>query len=115
MRSVCADFQIGLRFLHPQAGWKGATTPDDAKFSASRGHDRSRSRAVRFCCAGELDGPKSRNGDRPYRRGMSHPEAIAILHRYAGTQFDPQVVKAFAALASHDQAAEIEYREAVSQ
>ena len=34
---------------------------------------------------------------RPYQRTMSAPEALAELHRYAGTQFDPAVVDAFAA------------------
>lgn len=33
--------------------------------------------------------------DRPYRRGMSHKEAIAILREYAGRHFDPRVVDAF--------------------
>ena len=46
--------------------------------------------------------------DRPYRRGMSHQEAMSILQRYAGTQFDPQVVKVFAALALHEEAAGVE-------
>ncbi|HWE51891.1 MAG TPA: HD-GYP domain-containing protein [Bryobacteraceae bacterium] len=39
--------------------------------------------------------------DRPYRRGMSHDEAMAILRRHAGTQFDPRVVDVFASLANH--------------
>ncbi|HVW11045.1 MAG TPA: HD domain-containing phosphohydrolase [Bryobacteraceae bacterium] len=34
--------------------------------------------------------------DRPYRRGMSHEEAIARLREGAGTQFDPEVVRRFA-------------------
>ena len=34
--------------------------------------------------------------DRPYRRGMSHEEAIARLRDGAGTQFDPEVVRRFA-------------------
>jgi putative nucleotidyltransferase with HDIG domain len=34
--------------------------------------------------------------DRPYRRGMSHEEAIARLCDGAGTQFDPEVVRRFA-------------------
>lgn len=37
--------------------------------------------------------------DRPYRRGMSHSRAISILREYAGTQFDPSVVEAFANVA----------------
>ena len=33
--------------------------------------------------------------NRPYRTGMSHSEAIHILQKYAGRQFDPRVVEAF--------------------
>jgi putative nucleotidyltransferase with HDIG domain len=33
--------------------------------------------------------------DRPYRRPMSYDEVLAELDRYAGTQFDPEVVAAF--------------------
>jgi HD-GYP domain-containing protein (c-di-GMP phosphodiesterase class II) len=36
--------------------------------------------------------------DRPYRRGMSREEAIARLREGAGTQFDPEVVRRFAAV-----------------
>jgi two-component system, cell cycle response regulator len=36
--------------------------------------------------------------DRPYRRGRSAAEAMAELRRCAGTQFDPAVVDAFAAV-----------------
>jgi two-component system, cell cycle response regulator len=44
--------------------------------------------------------------DRPYRRGRSAEEALAELRRCAGTQFDPAVVDAFAAvLAVQDGAA----------
>jgi HD-GYP domain-containing protein (c-di-GMP phosphodiesterase class II) len=46
--------------------------------------------------------------DRPYRRGMTHREAMAILHRYAGTQFDPKVVEVFAALPVHEAAVALE-------
>ena len=35
---------------------------------------------------------------RSYRRGLSREEALAIVERGAGTQFDPAVVKAFLAL-----------------
>jgi two-component system, cell cycle response regulator len=34
--------------------------------------------------------------DRPYRRHMTEPAALAELRANAGTQFDPRVVKAFA-------------------
>jgi HD-GYP domain-containing protein (c-di-GMP phosphodiesterase class II) len=33
--------------------------------------------------------------DRPYRTGMPHDEAIALIEECAGTQFDPDVVDAF--------------------
>jgi HD-GYP domain-containing protein (c-di-GMP phosphodiesterase class II) len=33
--------------------------------------------------------------DRPYRRGMSHAQAISILCEFAGRQFDPRVVEVF--------------------
>ncbi|MFH1416896.1 MAG: HD domain-containing phosphohydrolase [Planctomycetota bacterium] len=33
--------------------------------------------------------------DRPYRRGRTPQEAIQVIHQAAGTQFDPDVVKAF--------------------
>ena len=36
--------------------------------------------------------------DRPYRTARSHADALAELYRCAGTQFDPQVVKAFSAV-----------------
>jgi HD domain/Domain of unknown function (DUF4118) len=33
--------------------------------------------------------------DRPYRKGRTHEEAVAILKQGSGAQFDPQVVEAF--------------------
>ena len=36
--------------------------------------------------------------DRPYRRGMRHENAVAILEKCAGTQFDVPVVQAFITL-----------------
>jgi putative nucleotidyltransferase with HDIG domain len=36
--------------------------------------------------------------DRPYRTGMSHAEALAVLRSVSGSQMDPPVVEAFALL-----------------
>jgi hypothetical protein len=36
--------------------------------------------------------------DRPYRKGMTPEQAVAILKAHAGTQFDPDVVAAFVRL-----------------
>ena len=38
--------------------------------------------------------------DRPYRRGLSHDQAIAIITEFAGRQFDPQIVDVFVGIAS---------------
>jgi putative nucleotidyltransferase with HDIG domain len=32
--------------------------------------------------------------DRPYRKALTHEQAIAEVERYAGTQFDPQIARA---------------------
>jgi HD-GYP domain-containing protein (c-di-GMP phosphodiesterase class II) len=39
---------------------------------------------------------------RHYRDGMGHDRAIAILREHAGTQWDPRIVTAVAALTEHD-------------
>ncbi|MGN6362284.1 MAG: HD-GYP domain-containing protein, partial [Thermomicrobiales bacterium] len=41
-------------------------------------------------------------GDRPYRRGLGHDEAILRLLASAGTQFDPALVDQFVALPLDD-------------
>jgi HD-GYP domain-containing protein (c-di-GMP phosphodiesterase class II) len=41
--------------------------------------------------------------DRPYRPGMDHDEAIAILNEFAARQFDPKVVAAFTRLSGSGQ------------
>jgi HD-GYP domain-containing protein (c-di-GMP phosphodiesterase class II) len=48
--------------------------------------------------------------DRPYRKGMTPEDALGILKTYAGTQFDPDVVAAFAQV--HGRVAQEEKRPA---
>jgi two-component system cell cycle response regulator len=36
--------------------------------------------------------------DRPYKRAVDHDDAVAELHRHAGTQFDPELVEIFTRL-----------------
>jgi HD-GYP domain-containing protein (c-di-GMP phosphodiesterase class II) len=42
-----------------------------------------------------VDSYDAMTSDRPYRPALSHESAVEELQRCAGTQFDPQVVKAF--------------------
>jgi HD-GYP domain-containing protein (c-di-GMP phosphodiesterase class II) len=51
---------------------------------------------ARIVCA--CDAYSAMTTDRPYRAARSDEEALAELHRCAGTQFDPAVVEALAAI-----------------
>lgn len=50
--------------------------------------------------------------DRPYRQGMAHAAALAVIDAGAGTQFDPAVVRAFLTVAPRLEEI-VEYRSAV--
>ena len=69
--------------------WDGAGYPD-----ATAGEDIPLGARIVAVC----DAYDAIVSDRPYRRGRSAAEAMAELHRCAGTQFDPAVVDAFAAV-----------------
>ena len=43
--------------------------------------------------------------DRPYRKGLSRPDALQILEQRSGTQFDPMVIEVFARLVAAGQLA----------
>ena len=42
-----------------------------------------------------VDAYDAMTSNRPYRKAMTKTEAVAELRRYAGTQFDPVLVKKF--------------------
>lgn len=46
--------------------------------------------------------------DRPYRKGMSHRDAIRVLREFAGRHFDPRVVEVFTSLPLHNESGEPE-------
>jgi len=47
-----------------------------------------------------VDAYDAMTSDRPYRPGMSHAEAIRVLEKNAGTQFDAEIVRIFLGLNS---------------
>jgi putative nucleotidyltransferase with HDIG domain len=49
---------------------------------------------------GVADAFDALTSERCYRRGVPAPEALAELRRHAGTQFDPEALKAFLAIAN---------------
>ena len=67
--------------------WDGAGYPD-----ALAGDDIPLGARIVSVC----DSFDAMTGDRPYRAGMDVDAALAELERCAGTQFDPDVVRAFA-------------------
>jgi diguanylate cyclase (GGDEF)-like protein len=68
---------------HCHERWDGAGYPDGIS-----GEDIPLESRIIFVC----DAYHSMTTDRPYRRRLSHPEALRRLAEGAGTQFDPRVV-----------------------
>lgn len=75
--------------LSHQERWDGQGYPRNLK-----GHETHVGARI-FAVADTLDAMTS---DRPYRRGTSFANAVAEITRCGGSQFDPEVVKAFNAI-----------------
>jgi putative nucleotidyltransferase with HDIG domain len=81
----------GLRHLalivkHHHEWWNGKGYPDNLQGEAIP----LEARILAVC-----DAVEAMASDRPYSRAMSLDEIIAELRRYAGTQFDPNIVEKF--------------------
>ena len=70
--------------------WDGSGYPDGLAGTAIP-------MAARIVCA--CDAFSAMTTDRPYRQARSVPDALEELHRCAGTQFDPAVVRALTRVA----------------
>ena len=82
---------------HCHERWDGRGYPD-----GNAGEDIPLEARIVFVC----DAYHAMTTDRPYRKRLSHPEAVRRLLDAAGTQFDPRVVKAALAVIDEDRAAQ---------
>lgn len=80
------DARIKLAVKHAHEQWDGSGYPDGLAGEAIPIHARILMVADAF---------EAMTSDRPYRNALTVSRAIEELQRHAGTQFDPQVVKAF--------------------
>ncbi|RPF46820.1 HD domain-containing protein [Thermodesulfitimonas autotrophica] len=76
---------VATAIRHHHERWDGTGYPDGLKGEAIP-------ITARIVCV--TDAFEAMLSHRPYRRGLSLPEAVAELERCAGSQFDPQVVTA---------------------
>jgi hypothetical protein len=84
---VLRDVGVIVRASHER--WDGCGYPDGL-----RGHEIPREAAIVSAC----DAFSAMTTDRPYRRARRPQSALAELRANAGTQFDPAVVAAIAAI-----------------
>jgi diguanylate cyclase (GGDEF)-like protein len=89
LQSVCPI----VRHCHER--WDGAGYPDRVA-----GEDIPLESRIIFVC----DAYHAITTDRPYRRGLSHSEALRRLAAGAGTQFDPHVVEVALGVLEHEHA-----------
>ena len=104
------DEEFGWIKKHPEWGWMAVRNVNgfqEAALLVLHHHERldgrgypSRLRGNEIPLGSRLiavaDSYDALTTDRPYRRGRSHEEAMAELQRCIGTQFDEEVVNAFA-------------------
>jgi HD-GYP domain-containing protein (c-di-GMP phosphodiesterase class II) len=81
---MLAEIAPMIRAVHER--WDGTGYPD----GLAEEEIPIESRIVAVC-----DAWHAMTSDRPYRRAMSEPDACAELQRCSGSQFDPEVVRAF--------------------
>ena len=89
LRAIPGMGAIARIVRHEHERWDGGGYPDGLA-----GEEIPIEARIILAC----DAYHAMTSDRPYRKAMSHREAMAELTTNAGTQFDPQVVEALVGL-----------------
>src|SRR5581483_11641225 len=88
LRAIPGMGQVARIVRHEHERWDGCGYPDGLA-----GEEIPLGSRIILAC----DAYHAMVSDRPYRKGMSHAEALAELHGNAGSQFDVAVVEASSA------------------